>query len=257
MSEKIVRKYGWKKDKVDIRDFKYAAPPQHIDNLPPSVDLRPNMPPIYDQKQLSSCTANAICAAVQFDKKKQGLPDADQFPSRLFVYYNERDIEGSVNEDGGASIRDGIKSIASQGVCSEGIWPYLEENVFTKPTDEAYNVAKTHLAVQYHSVNQDLNQLKACLTEGYPIVCGIMLYSQFESQEAAKNGIITMPQNGDQCLGGHAVQICGYNDDTQQFTMRNSWGPDWGGNGGYFFIPYQYITNPQLSCDFWTVRLVQ
>jgi hypothetical protein len=37
----------------------------------------------------------------------------------LFVYYNERVIEGTVDEDNGAFIRDGIKSLAKQGVCSE------------------------------------------------------------------------------------------------------------------------------------------
>ena len=67
--------------------------------LPSGVDLRSRMPPVYDQGQLGSCTANAICAAIGFD-----LPGF--VGSRLFVYYNERVLEGTVNTDAGAFLRD-------------------------------------------------------------------------------------------------------------------------------------------------------
>jgi C1A family cysteine protease len=56
-------------------------------------------------------------------------------------------------------------------------------------------------------------------------------------------------------LGGHAVLAVGYDDATQRFTIRNSWGANWG-QGGYFTMPYPYLTTSGLSSDFWTTRIV-
>ena len=113
-------RYGWIPDLPDHRDRKFAlsAPVP----IPPAVDLRPGCPPVYDQGQLGSCTGNAIAAALEFERIKQGLPDF--MPSRLFIYYNERAMEGTVASDSGAQIRDGIKSVNTQGDCPETLWPY-------------------------------------------------------------------------------------------------------------------------------------
>jgi C1A family cysteine protease len=120
MGQKIQR-YGWIHDLPDHRDQLYSAPIAALQVLPPKVDLTPQCPPVYDQGQLGSCTANSIGAAVEFEQMKQKL--ADVFvPSRLFIYYNERAMEGTVDSDSGAQIRDGIKSVAKQGVCPEAEW---------------------------------------------------------------------------------------------------------------------------------------
>ena len=99
--------YGWLPDIPDHRDHLYAAPVVMLQALPPSVDLRSHCPPVYDQGQLGSCTANAIAAAMQFDRMKQ-KQKPEFIPSRLFIYYNERVMEGTVDSDSGAMIRDGI-----------------------------------------------------------------------------------------------------------------------------------------------------
>ena len=125
-STKIPRRsnacYGWKPDLPDHRDLLYSAPIVALQKLPAKVDLSNGCPPVYDQGQLGSCTANAISAALQFDQKKQKLKSV--MPSRLFIYYNERDIEGTVNQDSGAMIRDGIRSVNKLGSCPEKMWPY-------------------------------------------------------------------------------------------------------------------------------------
>src|SRR2546430_11530119 len=66
----------------------------------------------------------------------------DFVPSRLFIYYNERKIEGTVPSDSGAMIRDGIKSVASDGVCPEPEWPYVIAKFATRPTAKCYRDAK-------------------------------------------------------------------------------------------------------------------
>ncbi|HZF02651.1 MAG TPA: peptidase, partial [Methylomirabilota bacterium] len=116
MSRKTSR-YGWLPDLPDQRDHLYAAPGEMLGALPSKIDLRAKCPPVYNQGQLGSCTANAIAAAIEFDRLKQKLDDFT--PSRLFIYYNERTVEHSVDSDSGAQIRDGIKSVGKLGDCPE------------------------------------------------------------------------------------------------------------------------------------------
>ena len=115
---------------------------------------------------------------------KQGL--ADVFvPSRLFIYYNERVIEGTVDEDSGAMIRDGIKSVAKQGAPHEKLWPYVIAKFRTRPSAPAYKDAARHPAVLYQRVTREIDQMKGCLASGYPFVFGFSVYESFESQTVA------------------------------------------------------------------------
>jgi C1A family cysteine protease len=249
-----VKRFGWIPDLPDHRDYMYAAPVTALRALPARVDLRNQCPPVYDQGQLGSCTANGIAAAVQFDRMKQNLkPDFN--PSRLFIYYNERVIEGTVNQDSGAMIRDGIKSVATQGDCPESEWPYDIAKFTTKPTPTCYKDALQYKAVQYQRLIQNLNQMKGCLASGYPFVFGFTVYESFESQQVAQTGVVPMPGPAEQVLGGHCVVAVGYDDSQQRFIIRNSWGTGWGMQG-YCTMPYTYLTEPNLADDFWTVRLI-
>ena len=103
-------------------------------------------------------------------------------------------------------------------------------------------------------VTQDLVEIKSAIADGYPVVCGIDVYSSFESEETLKSGIIPVPNpEKESLLGGHCVALYGYNDEKQVFIMMNSWGTDVG-QQGWFTIPYSYISNPAFARDFWTVR---
>ena len=126
-------RYGWIPDLPDQRDYHFAAPSAVQASLPPAVDLTPLCPPVYDQGQLGSCTGNGVAGVLQFDAMKESLPDTST-PSRLFIYYNERVIEGTVKSDSGAQIRDGIKTVAATGACDETLWPYDITMFAHKPT---------------------------------------------------------------------------------------------------------------------------
>src|SRR5580700_3007413 len=246
--------YGWVPDLPDQRDFLYAAPVANIAALPTSADLRPECPKtVYDQGQLGSCTANAIAGALEFDRIKEGLQDF--IPSRLFIYYNERVMEGTVKSDSGAQIRDGIKSVGSIGACPETDWGYDITKFAEKPPQPAFKDAPLGKALQYQRVPQVLSQMKGCLAAGYPFVFGFTVYESFESDQVAQTGVAPMPAATEKVLGGHAVLAVGYDDASQRFIVRNSWGAGWG-MGGYFTFPYAYLTDASLSEDFWTVRLV-
>ncbi len=184
--------YGWKRDLPDQRDYTYAVPQAVMkDGIPAGVDLRSQCPEVYDQEQIGSCTANAIAAAIEFDMMKQGI---EVFrPSRLFIYYNERAMEGTIGSDAGAQIRDGIKSVASQGDCPESEWPYdgspaRPDGTFPpghlaakQPTPQCYQDAIKHTAMSYFSISQNLADMKGCLAAGYPFVLGFTVYESFES----------------------------------------------------------------------------
>ena len=222
--------------------------------LPPSTDLRPGCPAVYDQGELGSCTANAIGAAVEFDQRKQKL--APFTPSRLFIYYNERALAGTIATDSGAMLRDGIKTVARDGACAETMWPYVAEKFAERPTAQCYKAGKAHPAVQYSRVPQEIGQMKACLAAGYPFVFGFTIYESFESDAVAHSGIALMPDPSETALGGHAVIAVGYDDASKKLLVRNSWGTEWG-MGGYFTLPYDYATDGNLAADFWTIRVVK
>ena len=246
--------YGWRRDLPDIRDHLYAAPPMVLDRLPPTTDLRAGFAPCYDQQQLGSCTANAIGGAVEFDWRRQKLPDF--IPSRLFIYWQERYLEGTTSADAGAEIRDGFKVIAKWGAPHEHEWPYDITRFTQKPPANAYADGLKRQAIQYARVMQSTQQMRGCLAAGFPFVFGFSVYESFESDAVARTGIVPMPSRGESLLGGHAVVCCGYSDADRLFLVRNSWGTTWGLNG-YCRMPYEYLSNPRLASDFWKVTLME
>ncbi len=248
------KRYGWIPSLPDKRDLIRA--PKMGGIVPQSVDLRQLCPPVYDQGQLGSCTANAIAGAIEFDQLKQGFKPP-WTPSRLFIYYQERFIEGTVGTDSGAMIRDGIKVIATLGAPPEPEWPYDISQFAVAPNDQSVQDAIRNLALKYESVNQTLQDLLDAIAGGFPVVFGFTVYDSFESQVVAQTGVMPMPNlDSESVLGGHAVLAVGYDQDKKIFIVRNSWGDGWGDHG-YFYMPFNYISDSSLASDFWTVTQMQ
>jgi C1A family cysteine protease len=245
--------YGWKAQRPDHRDW-VLTDPHAPAKLPLSASLRSSMPPVYDQGQLGSCTGNAIAGAYEFELKRQG---EDFMPSRLFIYYQERVIEGTVSQDAGAEIRDGLK-VVSQGVCPESDWPY-DISTFADPPSAvaAADAAKSH-ALSYYSLSLGpVAPLRACLAAGFPFVFGFNVPAPFESL-SAQSPLLTVPGPSDQYVGGHAVMAVGYDWSCTRFPVpvfevRNSWGEGWA-DAGYCFFDYRCFSS--ITSDLWTIRSV-
>lgn len=251
----VVRKYGWIRDLPDHRDKKYVS--KFRTDVPPKIIIE-NMPPVYDQGQLGSCTANAIAGAFEFDLIKEGHKDF--IPSRLFIYYNERFIEHSVTTDSGASLRDGMKTINTDGVCDELIWPYNIHKFTIKPSEEAYNDASKNKSIEYYSIEPVVAEVKQAIADGFPVIFGFSVPQSFESMEMAQTGIMNMPHLLEPNIGGHAVLACGYDDNMEHnglkgfILVRNSWGTTWG-QKGYFWMPYAFFNNKHCD-DCWVLKRV-
>jgi C1A family cysteine protease len=239
------------RDKKKVYD-KIPSSPQH--------DLRQYVTGIYAQGDLRSCTANAVCAAYRMDLKKESMTGGSGVdpvfdPSRLFLYYNTRRIEGHVLKDSGASIRDTVKSINAVGVCKEVTWPYLETLFNQKPPPTAYKEANGNIVYIYEQLDLDVNQFRACLKDNCPFVFGFNVFESF-GDTRSNGGRMPLPETNEAKVGEHAVVAVGYDDRSRHFTILNSGGEDWG-DKGYFYMPYEFISNPKWCHDFWKITFVK
>jgi C1A family cysteine protease len=244
----VNRVYSWRPDLPDQRDFALHA--THA-VLPEHVDLRRGCSPVKDQGQLGSCTAHAIGGALEFLDRKNGGSYVDA--SRLFIYYGERALEGTIDTDAGADDSRRHQGDAPPRLlrrealavsCRRSSRPSPPRS--PSPTRPAGRSPSTSAATS----------LEACLEAvagGFPVVFGFTVYEGFESAAVAKNGRLELPARGEKVLGGHAVLLVGYDMPSRRGIVRNSWGKDWG-QGGYFTIPFPYLTNRNLSDDFWVVQ---
>lgn len=249
------RRPGWRPDIPDQRDHAYEARPALLAKRPSRVDLRPACPPVLEQGDLGTCTACALASAHRYCQRKQ--PGGDEFdPSRLFLYWNARALDGTTASDAGGTFRNGFKTLAAQGVCPESVWPYDPRKVARKPPVGAFREAMRHQALRYRRVARSADQLESCLASGFPFVFGVSLYDSFHWDRVAVSGVVPMPRGSERCRGGHALMAVGYDRRREVFAVQNCWGTDWG-DDGFCTLPYDYLLSSKLSGDFWTLRLVE
>lgn len=246
-----LRKFGWIPDLPDQRDHLYKlAPTPTPPPLRSQVDLRPQMPPIYDQGSVGSCTANAVGGDSEFLHSRL---DHRLNPSRLFLYYHAREQIGTTGWDSGATIRDTIKVLAALGACQETLWPYIPFHLTDEPTPEAHAAAIKHRALSYQRLTWDRPTLQRVLMAGYPFVFGFTVYASFAS--IGRDGIMPVPKPTERILGGHAVLAVGYDARRSRWIVRNSWGAGWGAEG-YFYMPFECLV-PSMSDDLWVLTTEQ
>ena len=220
-------------------------------SLPLIVDLRSKCPPVYDQGNLGSCSAQACACTFSLLNKNIFTP------SRLFIYYNERLIDNSVDYDVGAYLQDGIYSLVKYGVCNEKLWPHIISKFAVKPPDACYTAALDYQVLAALNVVQTLTAMQTCLAAGVPFIVAINVYSSFLTSKVSTTGMVPMPNYAkDRFFGGHAVVCVGYNEKKKMWLMRNSWGTRWGIKG-YFYLPYNYLLDPNLSSDIWNITQIE
>jgi len=249
--------YGWRPDVPDRRDRYRAVARRLALGLPESVDLRPAMPMIYEQGELGSCVAQCVSACIEYLQVKQGFPRWP--PSRLFLYYNARRIEGTPLEDSGSSIRSGVLAANRWGACYAALWPYQIERFAEPPPPACYEVAENHQALRYERVHQSAEAIQACLADGWPIIFGAAVYTSFESLSVAMTGVVPTPGSDVPARGmpqGHAMVLVGYDRPRNCYLVRNHWGDSWG-MAGYCVMSEEYVLHPSLCDDFWCLTALE
>jgi C1A family cysteine protease len=252
-----MRKFGWKKDPEDKRDwrFRHVLKEIAVAELPERVDLRDGMSPVENQENIGSCVANAVVGSLEYlelVKTQKRFMCFNQYRdlSRLFVYYNARRNDSCVESDDGTTIRSAIKMLAEYGVCDERVWPYNTDKWAQRPPDKAYDQAEKR-EIRDYSRAGNIDEVRQALALGFPVPFGAMIYDSFSG--IGNDGKVDMPKVGEQMLGGHAMLIVGYDLKEECFIVRNSWGTDWG-KEGYCYFPAEYLAKADLADDFWVIR---
>lgn len=243
-----IKGYGWKPSLPDHRNV-----PADTSGLPilDEVDPRNDMPLPYDQGQLGSCTGNAIAGAKEYNDILDGKHTGT--PSRLFIYYEERKMEGSVSQDAGAYGHDGFKVLRREGAPPETLWPYDINRFAEKPPTAAYDEAKNHKVPDYRHPAPNIDVFKQIFSNKQTIAFGFTVYQSFETQKVADTGIVPMPSSREQILGGHEPLAVGYLKNEPDYALvRNSWSFNWG-LGGYFLMPWKYLLSYSLAGDWRTI----
>lgn len=236
------RLLNWKPGPVS--PLKYSLIKPKLLGLPIRSNLKYDQSPVEDQGESGSCTAQAIAGALEFLalralSKKISAPQlfngVYKDISRLFIYYNERRMEGNVYSDAGAYIYDGVQSVQSTGFCSEALWPFNLNKLYNTPSQAAYNEASAHQAVTAYSIDTQAD-IKNCLASGYPVIFGTEVCQSFVN--IGRSGVYAGSDN-ERSLGGHAMLIVAYDDHYQSYTIRNSWGTGFGDHG-YCYANYSW-----------------
>lgn len=259
-AQRETRRYGWLPDLPDNRDKLWKPKLSRrgtAPKLPKATYNRssPFMPDIYDQSNLGSCTGNGVAGAFEFEQRRQGL--VDYTPSRLFIYYEERRIINTLNQDSGAFIRDGLKVVNKLGAPHETLWQYDINAFATQPPQEAYDDGLKHKTTGYYTVDNRLQgPTKQALAAGFLVVMGFTVYPWFENPDSQG---VCKPVANQQVLGGHCVCIVDYErlPVSRQVwcTVRNSWGTGWADHG-YCYIPLAWFCDYYNADDFWVISQV-
>ena len=256
-------------DKID--ELPLTTPTHQISStFPRSSLISTDSEWIQDQGPYGASVVNAIAYSIRLVRQTRKLPDFP--PSRFFLYYFARVIEGRCKEqDSGIYISSGLEALAKHSVCSEGLWAYDDKKIYAVPSEYATTAAGSHEPMGYISVAQNIKNLKTLLLHGYPIVFGFTVFASFMSAATAKSGIWSGPTQADEQNGGQAAVLIGYDDGTGAdvgehdrdhggddkfsegvFIVANSFSRKWGLQGTVR-IPYSYILNKQFARDFHTL----
>lgn len=213
--------------------------------------------PVLNQVEgscVSQCGANAYLSRTLNLTPSNNQTSTVFLPSRLFLYYFARVIDGSdTNQDTGSSIEAVFRVFKEYGCVSELEYPYIRNTFTNKPPESLITKAKSRTAnFTYKVIPQTMYDIKnALVSSNEPIVFGVAVYESFESDSTLASGNVPLPTSGERLLGYHCLTMISYDDTTSSFGCQNSWGLT--GIEGIFQLPYDYIMNTNLSFDFFQI----
>lgn len=235
---------GCKKDPKDLRDIPMGLVLPPIPT-PKSFDYAGNMTPVRNQKSEGTCVAFASVVGVkEFFDSKEYKKIIELSPR--FVYSLCKKFDGAPDEEG-TYPRVAMKVLLNYGVCPESFWPYRPRQK-DLPKKDADKSARKYRIKAYARLKSLIEMKRSLLVNG-PFLAGVEVFESWFTKKAQKTGIIPMPGQNDEVMGGHAICITGYDDEKAFFKFKNSWGKAWA-DKGYGYLPYEYIK--KYCSDAWS-----
>lgn len=256
---------GWRPSAAPPRTARFGAVHRTHVPHPVLVDLRDRLPEAWNQGHLGSCTG--------FAGKALLMAETDCSPrSELDLYWKERQILHTPDEDSGASMHD-CMDVVCAGVGPEDLWPY-DIGKFTQSPPSAEDNPAVQVKLGSRAELQTTEDMLDCLASGHGFIFGFQVFASFDSEFTDRTGLVTMPLRGERYEGGHAQYACGYHLDfmasetfdriglppaerhsywSKAVLVRNSWGVDWGQHGHSWF-PLEFLSTPRLASEFLTGR---
>lgn len=232
-------------------------------DLPASIDLHAQLPPVRNQGDRGTCVAHVVAAVREFLLGDQST-DADL--SEQFIYWACKERDGY--PDVGTWIKTGMDVLQELGVCPEPVWPYDAAIIAGNeghgpPPANAASEATPFRVTGFTALNARwIDSLREALANGSPVAVSMDVYQSCQRPYTYRMGDIRLPLPGEVKLGGHAMLLVGYVDDEEvpgggYFIVRNSWGEAFGYDGevapGYCRLPYAYLR--QYGIEAFTAEL--
>ena len=204
-----------------------------LKETPPSVDLRPLMPPIGRQ------TMND-CAAWAFGYYARSYIEArnqEWIPNKPWLRFSPSFIYNQVNggKDKGSNPIKVLELLRDRGAATLSTFPYAAHDYRTQPPALANREAPAFRIENFGFVPNGA-EMRALLARGEIVVLGVRTNPVFSGGrydvydvEAHERGRAQRAPG--QPHGYHAMCVAGYDDARQAFLVLNSWGSDWGQNG--------------------------
>jgi len=216
--------------------------PDDVDTLPIRVDLRRFLPTPQEQNGQNSCSAWAIAYAAfscQISQQRQ------QPPSQSYGQFSPDFVYNSLAQDGGPVIpSDAIRWLREHG-CSTRATMSVEHD---KPRRAAILEAKTY-RITADAEPRNLEDVKAYLSQGYPVILVVFLDDNFKSPSVGSNPYTWSGERKVDHL--HSICAVGYDDSRKAVLIMNSSGTDWKTRG---FCWVSYDEFEQFDSDHWCVK---
>lgn len=225
-----------------------------------------------DQNSWETCWAHAVMACMENSMIRQGLADNSIDLSERHLAYFDRhtgyDKLGNANDDtvaftpedkwasvGGNTYKAATKLMNWHGAALEEKYPYsdtLDSMVISKPQSSAQDIeAMAHdiyfIPTKDTSKDEKVTAIKKLIAE-----YGCVEWSYYNNNNYYNEDTFAY-YNPNNKNTNHAITVVGWDDNfsAQNFNtayrpdtngawiIKNSWGDDWFGDGGYFYISYE------------------
>ncbi|ABZ95550.1 Cysteine protease [Leptospira biflexa serovar Patoc strain 'Patoc 1 (Ames)'] len=221
-----------------------------FEDLPSSIDLSSQMPPVGNQGRQNSCVAWATGYAIKSYLLKNKGQSTEYDPpfaggkgnfvfSPAFIYNQQNG-----GEDKGLYYYKTMEFLKSNGVAPWSAMPYTDKDYLSQPSQESKREALKYKIKSFSRLNfKNPDEIKRVLAGKNVVMVGMIIDDAFYKLK----GSAVYDANGGQSYGGHAMTIVGYDDNKKSksgkkgaFKLQNSWGTNWG-DKGFGWVSYSIL----------------